>query len=158
MKLSNQGKVSCHLSCFEHSNKDVTSCAPKRSYFIVGAFCWEMSPVLKRDMTGVLWVRVCVVLQMCLSAVLPASSSPVKNYYDRLNVEPTATDNQIKDNFRKLAMKYHPDKSKSVDAETKFREIAEGKQKNFVFCLVKDETDKIPVIQITSWGKSMANP
>lgn len=95
-----------------------------------------MSPVLRRNMTRVLRVRVCVVLQMCLSAVLPASS-PVKNYYDRLNVEPTATDNQIKENFRKLAMKYHPDKNKSVDAETKFREIAEGKQKNFEFCLVK---------------------
>lgn len=89
---------------------------------------------LVRDMTRVFWVRVCVVLQMCLSGVLPASP-PVKSYYDNLNVKPTATINQIKENFRKMAVKYHPDKNKSVDAETKFKEIAEGKQKNLVFCL-----------------------
>lgn len=71
---------------------------------------------------------------MCLSGVLHASS-PAKSYYDTLNVKPTATINQIKENFRKLAMKYHPDKSKSVDAETKFREIAEGKEKIVVVCL-----------------------
>lgn len=71
---------------------------------------------------------------MCLSGVLPASS-PAKSYYDTLDVKSTASINQIKENFRKMAMKYHPDKNKSVDAETKFREIAEGKQKNLMFSL-----------------------
>lgn len=70
---------------------------------------------------------------MCLSGVLPGSSAATKSYYDTLDVGPTATHTQIKKNFRKLAMKYHPDKNKSTGAETKFREIAEGNQSNFVF-------------------------
>ena len=71
----------------------------------------------------------CVVLLLCLSEVLqPAAATETsRNYYETLNVEPTATDTQIKKNFRKLAIKYHPDKNKSADAEKAFREIAEGK-------------------------------
>uniref|UniRef100_A0A3Q3JSK1 DnaJ homolog subfamily B member 9 n=1 Tax=Monopterus albus TaxID=43700 RepID=A0A3Q3JSK1_MONAL len=42
-----------------------------------------------------------------------------RSYYDTLNVEPTATDSQIKKAFRKLAMKYHPDKNKSTDQSKK---------------------------------------
>lgn len=50
-----------------------------------------------------------------------------KDYYDILGVPKDASDRQIKKAFHKLAMKYHPDKNKSPDAETKFREIAEGR-------------------------------
>ena len=32
----------------------------------------------------------------------------------------------IKEAFRKLAMKYHPDRNKSADAEARFKEIAEA--------------------------------
>lgn len=72
-------------------------------------------------------VQVCVALQLLLSfPVLPAASATRRNYYETLNVEPTATDSQIKKNFRKLALKYHPDKSKSADAEKAFREIVDG--------------------------------
>ncbi|XP_008305219.1 dnaJ homolog subfamily B member 9-like [Stegastes partitus] len=70
------------------------------------------------------WMQTCVILLLCLSEPLPAA--PHSNYYDTLNVEPTATDSQIKKSFRKLAMKYHPDKNKSTDAEKTFREIAEA--------------------------------
>lgn len=49
-----------------------------------------------------------------------------KNYYEILGVPKDATERQIKKAFHKLAMKYHPDKNKSPDAEAKFREIAEG--------------------------------
>lgn len=70
-----------------------------------------------------------MVLQLCLSEVLPVASETRRSYYDTLNVEPTATDSQIKKNFRKLARKFHPDKNKSADAEKTFREIAEGKNK-----------------------------
>lgn len=73
------------------------------------------------------WMQACLILQLCLSEVLPAATETGRNYYETLNVEPTATDSQIKKNFRKMARKYHPDKNKSADAEKTFREIAEGK-------------------------------
>jgi DnaJ-class molecular chaperone len=49
-----------------------------------------------------------------------------KDFYEILGVKKTATDKQIKRAFRKLAVKYHPDKNKEKDAEEKFREIAKG--------------------------------
>nr|XP_057942325.1 dnaJ homolog subfamily B member 9a [Doryrhamphus excisus] len=49
-----------------------------------------------------------------------------KDYYDILGVSKDATDRQIKKAFHRLAMRYHPDKNNSPDAETKFREIAEA--------------------------------
>ena len=49
-----------------------------------------------------------------------------KDYYKILGVDRNASDRKIKKAFRKLAIKYHPDKNKSPDAEAKFREIAEG--------------------------------
>ncbi len=74
------------------------------------------------------WMQACVVLQLCLSGAVPAASERTsRSYYDTLTVEPTATDSQIKKAYRQLAIKYHPDKNKSADAEKTFREIAEGK-------------------------------
>lgn len=60
-----------------------------------------------------------------------------KDYYDILGVPRDATERQIKKAFHKLAMKLHPDKNKSPDAEAKFREIAEGKNPFFhsLICL-----------------------
>lgn len=49
-----------------------------------------------------------------------------KSYYDILGVPKSASERQVKKAFHKLAMKYHPDKNKSPDAEAKFREIAEA--------------------------------
>lgn len=71
------------------------------------------------------WLRLCMLLLLCLSEAL--SEEINRSYYDTLHVEPTATDSEIKKSFRKLAVKYHPDKNKSADAEKTFREIAEGK-------------------------------
>lgn len=67
---------------------------------------------------------------LCLSYTLATESEETRNYYDALNVEPTATDSQIKKAFRSLALKYHPDKNKSTEAEKTFREIAEGNMSN----------------------------
>jgi molecular chaperone DnaJ len=47
----------------------------------------------------------------------------MKNPYETLGVSKTATADEIKRAYRKLAAKFHPDVNKSADAETKFKEI-----------------------------------
>lgn len=50
-----------------------------------------------------------------------------KNYYEILGVDKKATDKEIKNSFRKLSVKYHPDKNEgNKEAEEKFKEIAEA--------------------------------
>lgn len=50
-----------------------------------------------------------------------------KNYYKILGVAETATQDEIKKAFRKLSIKYHPDKNQgSKEAEEKFKDVAEA--------------------------------
>jgi curved DNA-binding protein CbpA len=67
-----------------------------------------------------------VLVFLLLSTSLVAAG---KDYYKILGVPRDASESQIKKAFRKLAVKYHPDKIKDGDkkeAEAKFIEIAEA--------------------------------
>ena len=50
-----------------------------------------------------------------------------KDYYEILELDRSATEDDIKSAYRKRAMKYHPDRNPdSQDAEEKFKEVAEA--------------------------------
>lgn len=50
------------------------------------------------------------------------------DYYNVLNVGKTATDDDLKKAYRKLAMKWHPDKNPNnkKEAEAQFKQISEA--------------------------------
>jgi len=68
-----------------------------------------------------------LMLLLCCWLGLIIYSSAADDYYQVLGVERSATERDIKKAFRKLALKYHPDKNKDdPSAEKKFMEISKG--------------------------------
>lgn len=49
-----------------------------------------------------------------------------KDYYQTLGVTKSATPDEIKRAYRKLALQYHPDRNKGKDAEGKFKEVTKA--------------------------------
>ena len=72
---------------------------------------------LKTEQALMLWLA---------CALLAVLSNAAEDYYEILGVSRGASDRDIKRAFRKLAVKYHPDKNKDKDAEEKFVKIAKG--------------------------------
>ena len=49
-----------------------------------------------------------------------------QDYYDQLGVARTATPDELKKAFRKLAMQFHPDRNSDAGAETRFKQVNEA--------------------------------
>lgn len=70
------------------------------------------------------------------SNIRGAEMSDKKSYYDVLGVEKTANEREIKKAYRKMAVKYHPDKNKTDGAADKFKEVSEA------YSVLSDETKR----------------
>lgn len=71
-----------------------------------------------------------------------------RDYYKILGVARTATAEDIKKSYRRLARKYHPDVSKEKDAEERFKEVQEAYE------VLKDPEKRAAYDQLGSGWKS----
>jgi molecular chaperone DnaJ len=65
-----------------------------------------------------------------------ATTEQKRDYYEVLGIDRSATRDQLKQAYRQLALKYHPDRNKAPDAAARFREIAEA------YAVLSDDTKR----------------
>ena len=76
----------------------------------------------------------------------------MRDFYDILSVSKTASADEIKKSYRKLAMKYHPDKNPDdTEAEKVFKEAAEA------YAVLSDETKRSRYDQFGHAGVGMGD-
>lgn len=71
-----------------------------------------------------------------------------KDYYETFGLPRSATQDEIKRTYRKLARKYHPDVSKEPDAEARFKELGEA------YAVLKDPEKRAAYDQVGSQWQS----
>lgn len=59
-----------------------------------------------------------------------------RDYYEILGVKRSASKDELKDAYRTLALKFHPDRNKEAGAEDKFKEISEA------YAVLSDDTKR----------------
>ena len=50
----------------------------------------------------------------------------MRSFYEVLNINKNASDDEIKRAYKKLAVKYHPDKNKAVEAIDVFKKVGQA--------------------------------
>jgi len=71
------------------------------------------------------WSFICLVILILFTPI--KTQAPRKSYYDELEVNKTATLDEIKKAYKKLALKHHPDKNPGhPEAEAKFKKLGEA--------------------------------
>ncbi len=71
-----------------------------------------------------------------------------KDYYDILGISKSASADEVKKAYRKLALKYHPDKGGGPELEVKFKEINEA------YSVLSDESKRR---QYDQYGQTFSN-
>ena len=75
-------------------------------------------------------------------------SNQKRDYYEVLGVDRKATKAEIRSAYRKLALKYHPDRNKEPDAAEKFKEISEA------YAILSDDDKRLQYDQFGHAGIS----
>ena len=83
-----------------------------------------------------------------------------KDFYKVLGVESDSNEDEIKKAYRKMALKFHPDKNSAADAADKFKEIAEAyeiltdSKKRVIYDQFGEEGESLSFFPFVNWPAS----